>query len=67
MMSFATHRFATGTTERANRSTIIAAVYAGCVSQTSRMSRGTTRSAASRSFSGGRLPSGVSTPAYLFP
>ena len=40
MMSLAIQRFATGTTERTKRSTIIAAAYDGFVSQTRRISRG---------------------------
>ncbi len=53
MISFPTHRLATGTPDRTTRSTIMATVYAGCVSHTRRMSRGTRRSATMRSLSGG--------------
>ena len=45
---------ATGTTDRTSRSAIIAIVYDGFVSHTSLIRRGTTRSAMSRSRSGGR-------------
>ncbi len=62
MMSLATQRLVTGTTERVNRSTIIAAVYPRCVSQTKPMSRGTSRSAASRSRSGGLGARGSGRP-----
>ncbi len=54
MISFATHSVTTGTIERTMRRTIIAAVYAGCVSQTKRTRRGTSRIAAIRSLRGGR-------------